>query len=107
MQYVATLIADPAVEPLDHGLAAEVSAALAGAGASVAAADWLAPARACDLVFNGADPAAALAAVRGAIGGRPVDAAVVPVAGRRKRLLISDMDSTIIANETLDDLAAS
>jgi phosphoserine phosphatase len=105
MQYVATLISDPAVEPLDTGLAAEVSTALADAGATVAAADWLAPARACDLAFTGADPTSALATIRGAIGGRPIDAAVLPVAGRRKRLLISDMDSTIIVNETLDDLA--
>ncbi len=105
MQYVATLISDPAVDPLDPGLAAAASAALAAAGASVAATDWLAPARACDLVFSGADPTAALAAVRAAIGARPIDAAVLPLAGRRKRLLISDMDSTIIANETLDDLA--
>jgi len=105
MQYVATLISDPAVEPLDPGLAAEASAALADTGATVAAADWLAPSRACDLAFTGADPTSALAAIRGAIGGRPIDAAVLPVAGRRKRLLISDMDSTIITNETLDDLA--
>lgn len=46
-------------------------------------------------------PAAAAAAV----AGMPVDWALVPVAGRRKRLLIADMDSTIINVECLDELA--
>jgi phosphoserine phosphatase len=36
----------------------------------------------------------------------PIDAIVSPVEGRRKRLLIADMDSTIITGETLDELAA-
>ncbi|MEQ1619465.1 MAG: phosphoserine phosphatase SerB [Terricaulis sp.] len=35
----------------------------------------------------------------------PVDWALVPVAGRRKRLLVADMDSTIINVECLDELA--
>jgi phosphoserine phosphatase len=37
--------------------------------------------------------------------GRGVDACVQPTAGRRKRLLIADMDSTIIGCECLDELA--
>ncbi len=35
----------------------------------------------------------------------PVDWALVPVAGRRKKLLVADMDSTIINVECLDQLA--
>ncbi len=46
------------------------------------------------------------AALRAALDGAPVDAAVLPAAGRRKRLLIADMDSTIVTGETLDELAA-
>lgn len=34
-----------------------------------------------------------------------VDMAVLPTAGRRKRLLIADMDSTMIAQECIDELA--
>ena len=34
-----------------------------------------------------------------------VDVNIIPVAGRRKQLLIADMDSTIITSESLDDLA--
>ncbi len=35
-----------------------------------------------------------------------IDVNLVPLDGRRKRLLIADMDSTIITSESLDDLAA-
>jgi len=42
----------------------------------------------------------------GAIERAPVDVAVVAVEGRRKRLLIADMDSTMIEQECLDELAA-
>ena len=44
--------------------------------------------------------------VRAALGGAPIDAIATPAEGRRKRLLIADMDSTIVTGETLDDLAA-
>lgn len=40
-----------------------------------------------------------------AVGDLPVDWALVPVANRRKKLLIADMDSTIIDAECLDELA--
>ncbi|MEM1087048.1 MAG: phosphoserine phosphatase SerB [Pseudomonadota bacterium] len=45
------------------------------------------------------------AALSQAFGG-DADVALIPAAGRRKRLLISDMDSTIIQQECLDELAA-
>ena len=35
-----------------------------------------------------------------------IDWAVLPAHGRRKRLLVADMDSTMVAGETLDELAA-
>ncbi len=44
-------------------------------------------------------------ALRAAIGGSPIDAIVTKARGRRKALLIADMDSTIIQGETLDELA--
>lgn len=40
-----------------------------------------------------------------AVAGLPVDWALTPVAGRRKKLLVADMDSTIINVECLDELA--
>lgn len=41
-----------------------------------------------------------------ALAGAPVDAIVTSARGRRKGLLLADMDSTIVTTETLDELAA-
>ncbi len=65
---------------------------------------WLATGTACDLPFGGVDPRPAEDRVREALAGTAVDLAAQPVAGRRKRLLVADMESTVIANEMLDEL---
>ena len=44
--------------------------------------------------------------VRAAVAGEAVDALPVHSRGRRKGLLVADMDSTIVTGETLDELAA-
>ncbi|HKF72338.1 MAG TPA: phosphoserine phosphatase SerB [Stellaceae bacterium] len=84
-------------------------AALEPLGAHLAPVDWLAAERAADLGFDGVDPDQAEAAVRVAlsreIGERPLDLLAQLREGRRKRLLVADMESTIIANEMLDELA--
>ena len=46
------------------------------------------------------------ALLRELLGDRPIDAILTPAEGRRKKLLIADMDSTIVTSETLDELAA-
>ena len=63
---------------------------------------WLAPGTACE--FRVAEPAI-VGAVRAALAHAPVDANVVPSERRRKRLLIADMDSTIIGCECIDEIA--
>ena len=104
MSYVLTL--------MGPGLAATPSiTAVAGtilrdAGASVAAPDWLAPGQACDINFSGAQPARMEAAVRAGLAAAELDIAVQPSVGRRKKLLVADMESTIITRELLDELAA-
>ena len=46
------------------------------------------------------------AALRAALGSEPIDIAVLPAdAHRRKRLLLADMDSTMIEQECIDELA--
>ena len=67
--------------------------------------NWLAPARACELPIGEADAAAAEAVLCTMLPAE-TDLAVLPRAGRRKRLLVADMDSTIITTESLDELAA-
>lgn len=96
MSYMLTLIA--ARPPLDAGAVARVRK-LVGAGAP----DVLAEGEAVDL------PVAArpdMAAVASALEGAAIDAIATPAEGRRKRLLVADMDSTIVTTETLDELAA-
>ncbi len=44
-------------------------------------------------------------AVRAALDGAAIDALVTPAADRRKKLLVADMDSTIVTSETLDEIA--
>lgn len=104
MQAVVTLIADPAAAVLADDAVHGVRSAMQGLGSEVAKPDWLAPGAACDLAFEGLAPEQAEAAARRALGGLPVDVIAQPRAGRRKRLLIADMESTIIRQEMLDEL---
>lgn len=46
-----------------------------------------------------------IATVRAVFAGKSVDALFTRARGRRKGLLVADMDSTIVTSETLDDLA--
>jgi phosphoserine phosphatase len=79
--------------------------ALSAIGAATGTPDWLSAGEAADLPFAGLAPDQADAAARAALAGQPVDAIAQAAAGRRKRLLIADMDSTIVTTETLDELA--
>lgn len=105
MESVLTLITDPAAAGLDNSTAGAAALALEAAGAGVGAPDWLAPGVACDIAFAGLGPRDATVAVRAALAGQPVDLVAQPAAGRRKRLLVADMESTIIDNEMIDELA--
>jgi phosphoserine phosphatase len=84
-------------------------AALAEASAAVRAAlvvssEAVLGEGALDLFVDG-PPVETHQAAKAAVGERPVDFAVQPVENRKKRLLIADMDSTIINVECLDELA--
>ena len=93
---VAVLIADP-----QAGLPAELVDAVASAAR--AEPNVLAPNEAIEFALpNGDDWNAILGTV---IGPRELDLAIVPAENRRKRLLIADMDSTIIEQECIDELA--
>jgi phosphoserine phosphatase len=96
-----TLIAGPGAGAALPDLVAALAALLPLAGMP----DWLAPNMACDLVIAGIDREAAATAARQAIGGAAIDVLVQPPAGRRKRVLVADLESTIIENEMLDELA--
>jgi phosphoserine phosphatase len=65
---------------------------------------WLSPGRALDIPFDH-DPHQVLERARRHFADQPVDVNVIAVAKRRKKLLVADMDSTIINVECLDELA--
>jgi phosphoserine phosphatase len=102
MSHVATLIASRDLPDLS-GFAARVANAL-----GVGVPHWLAPGIAVDIAFvpaAGSDDRVTAQGIRDVIGDAPVDVVVQPAAGRRKRLLLADMDSTMIGQECLDELA--
>lgn len=98
---VATLVSAPSEKCLDLSAIARARSVLPSAEVGV-----LSPNYAVDLHFMGIRPAAAFAALlRDTLAGLPVDLVVQPGANRRKRLFLADMDSTMIGQECIDELA--
>lgn len=101
---VATLVSTPERAALTSDLLREAAATLPGAGAP----EWLSAEEAVDLPFAlpaGSPLAGVEAALRQALGDTPVDMFVQPTAMRRRSLFVADMDSTMIGQECLDELA--
>lgn len=105
MDSVLVLIAPAEGDSLDDGIVASVRDSLKQQGAALGAVRWLSPRRACEWPFAGIAAAAAARAARATLDQRRIDATAFSADGRRKKLLVADMDSTIVAGETLDDLA--
>jgi len=105
MQNVATLITDPSRADLRQAAVDTVVDALRQAGARITGQDWLHPQVACDVTFDGVAADAARQALNQACDGAAFDIVVQPREGRRKAMLIADMDATIVEGETLDELA--
>ncbi len=105
MDQVLTVIGDPASRALSQDRAQAAQRILQDAGARTAAIDWLAPGIACDIPFAGIAPNAAEEAARQRLAGARLDLVAQAAAGRRKALLVADMESTIIAQEMIVELA--
>jgi phosphoserine phosphatase len=108
MTLVATLISNPAAPSLDAAAIERARRALPSARAPI----WLDPGVAADIPFTGsaentqADDTRALGdRVRAALAGAPIDVLLQAASGRRKRLFLADMDSTMIGQECIDELA--
>src|SRR5687768_10841616 len=101
MPLVATLVCAPKARALAPEIAHRAAEA---AGASTI--DVLAEHVAVDLHFPPAADAEELAQkLRAALAGLPIDVAVQEAPTRRKKILIADMDSTMIDQECIDELA--
>jgi phosphoserine phosphatase len=103
MTHVATLISDPARPALDVATLAAARAELPGAQTP----RWLDTGIAAEIPFTpeGANDKALAARVRVVLGTAPLDVVVQPLGLRRKRLFVADMDSTMIGQECIDELA--
>lgn len=102
MAFVATLVANPSNPVLTPALAEKAAEAVNASGLY-----WLADGIACDIALrDDSDPSEAGSKIRAVIGDAPVDLAVQDAETRRKKLLIADMDSTMIGQECIDELAA-
>ncbi|OSZ72426.1 phosphoserine phosphatase SerB [Sphingomonas sp. IBVSS1] len=97
---IITLVAEGALSPGDVSAASDV---VRGIGAEVVAQSWLEAGDAFDILARGHGPAVR-AALEAAL---PAVDVVVQAGGspRRKRLIVADMDSTMIACECIDELA--
>jgi phosphoserine phosphatase len=101
MPLIATLVSHPAGRALSPAIANMASRSV---GASVVR--WLAEGIACDLALPGAAEIAETSErLRAALASEPVDVAVQEAGNRRKRILVADMDSTMIDQECIDELA--
>ena len=107
MSLVATLISNPNNPALDSTIVDGARAVLPNA----AQARWLFDEVAVDIAFdtplNSRDELRAIEErLRTARGDLPIDIVVQPIVGRRKKLFLADMDSTMIGQECIDELAA-
>jgi len=102
MSLVATLICNPANPALDPTIVDGALAVLPSPGT----AQWLFDEVAVDIPFTGSEDIKAIEArLRQARGDLPIDIVVQPAAFRRKKLFLADMDSTMIGQECIDELA--
>lgn len=102
-----TLVCNPETEALDDDLVDEAMHRLLERGGGVEVmrrtlAEGVAEDFSVDAELNRTDVETALADL---IANAPIDIIVQPAANRKKRLLIADMDSTIIGQECIDELA--
>ena len=99
MAYILSIIANPANPVIDDSLKSRIESIISGA-----VFDELSAGAAYDVRLDEADNDL-LTGIRREMAEAPVDINIVPLNDRRKKLLIADMDSTIIEQECIDELA--
>jgi phosphoserine phosphatase len=104
MTFVATLICNPDAPAIDDAAIERARRALPSPQDPV----WLDPGIAADIPFSAPrenDNRILDEAVRTALGKVAIDVLLQPADGRRKALFLADMDSTMIGQECIDELA--
>lgn len=102
MPFVATLIAHPSNPILSSKVGEAAASAVSASGLY-----WLCDGVACDIALpDGGSLEDIKSTISSMIGNLPIDLAIQDAEKRRKKLLIADMDSTMIEQECIDELAA-
>lgn len=105
MGHILILVSSDSAKPLctEH-----LSRVGAFAEASCLSWNWLAPGKAAEIVLESLPEKWSRSLLEELLEEDRIDSFVIPDDGhRKKKLLISDMDSTMVVGETLDDLAAA
>tara|TARA_A100001037_G_C15080887_1_gene604199 strand:- start:204 stop:1100 length:897 start_codon:yes stop_codon:yes gene_type:complete len=105
MKLVVTLITSPERANITHRHIDQARTILSEAGCHSKAPFWLAENIACDIEFDDTETSRSLKFLQEAMKESEIDIVVQSQENRRKRLLLADMDSTIVVGETLDELA--
>lgn len=106
MTHAIVLTSNPQAGELDDDLYRNLRASLAAEFGEAAPPRRLDAHSAAEFLPGGGDPERLIAFAQTLIGERKIDVNAAPLAGRRKKLLVADMESTLIHNEMLDDIAA-
>ncbi len=102
LPYTLTLVARRDAASLSSASIEEARALVSGQPAAI-----LSPGEAADIPCGAPSPfGPSLSDIRTRFAARHVDVLLTRSRGRRKGLLVADMDGTIVPSETLDDLAA-
>ncbi len=104
MSHVLSLIADPQKSPLLKKQINDACKLLDTLGTELDTGVWLAPKQAWQVEIDRCPPDA-LAQLRSAAVKWPVDVNIISASNQRKKLLVADMDSTMIEQECIDELA--
>ncbi len=106
MQNILTLITNPAITKLDDIIINRALMSLERKDAHIDNLSFLAPDEAMDIFFSEMEIPQAMEILTAKLADYKVDFIIQPNNGkRRKRLLISDMDSTVINQECIDEIA--
>lgn len=103
MNHIVTLIADPKAQPLGGAIIANIRTVLPAPAETI----WLAEGEACDIGFELEEHelTSTRDLLRKVLQETAIDFVCQQAQGRRKRLLVADMDSTLIGQECIDEIA--
>ena len=106
MSHILTLVASDAARPLSPALLEKVrELCRAREIHQICAPIWLSPDKAADIGVSDSLDGELVQKLRDLLDEEKTDFFITPIEHRQKRLLLADMDSTIVTGETLDELA--